>query len=177
MKIAVSAAGKSLDAAVDPRFGRCACFVIVDSETLQFEAFDNACAALTGGAGIQAARFVATKGVQAVVTGRCGPNAVLTLSSAGVERYEGQDRMTVREAIEKLEGGHLVASAGTRSALRRTSLGDTARPAPDAFPRAVERPCGSRVVGAGRGRGGGAMGREQGGRGCGRGGRGRGQSS
>jgi predicted Fe-Mo cluster-binding NifX family protein len=165
MKVAVSATGKSLDSAVDPRFGRCACFVIVDSESFQFEAFDNAHAALTGGAGIQAAQFVAAKGARALVTGRCGPNAVLALSAAGVERYEGQDRLTVREAIEKLKSGQLVASADAGSPLQRGLSQGAGRRVPAALSRAA----------AGAGRGGGAGMRR--GRGGGGGGRGRARSS
>ena len=41
MKICVSATTNSLDAPVDPRFGRCPYFVIVDSETVQYEAILN----------------------------------------------------------------------------------------------------------------------------------------
>lgn len=41
MKIAVSATSGSLDAQIDPRFGRCPYFVIVDSETMGFEALPN----------------------------------------------------------------------------------------------------------------------------------------
>ena len=65
MKIAVSAAGNTLDAPVDPRFGRCANFLIVDTDNNTFEAFGNDAGALGGGAGIQAAQFVASKGVLA----------------------------------------------------------------------------------------------------------------
>jgi predicted Fe-Mo cluster-binding NifX family protein len=35
MKIAVSAAGNTLDSLVDPRFGRCAYFIIADVEEMK----------------------------------------------------------------------------------------------------------------------------------------------
>jgi len=38
MRIAISATGPTLDAEVDPRFGRCQYFIIVDPETMEFEA-------------------------------------------------------------------------------------------------------------------------------------------
>ena len=84
MKIAISSSGKTLDSALDPRFGRCACFLIVDPEDMSFEAFDNQSAALTGGAGIQAAQFLSDQNVSAVITGHVGPNAVQALSAAGI---------------------------------------------------------------------------------------------
>lgn len=106
MKIAVSSSGNDLDSQVDPRFGRCACFVIVETDDMSFETFDNGSIALGGGAGIQAAQFVASKGAKAVITGNVGPNAVRTLSAAGVETFVGQSG-TVREAIEMYKGGKM----------------------------------------------------------------------
>jgi len=75
MKIAISATGTTLDAEVDPRFGRCQGFIIADTETDEYEAIDNASAMAAGGAGISTAQMIAGKGVEAVLTGNCGPNA------------------------------------------------------------------------------------------------------
>jgi predicted Fe-Mo cluster-binding NifX family protein len=63
MKIAISAAGPTLDAEVDPRFGRCQYFIIADPEMMEFEAMDNSSAMAAGGAGIAAAQAIAGKGV------------------------------------------------------------------------------------------------------------------
>jgi len=38
MKIAITATGPSLDAEVDARFGRCQYFVIIDPQSMEFEA-------------------------------------------------------------------------------------------------------------------------------------------
>ncbi|MDD5701488.1 MAG: NifB/NifX family molybdenum-iron cluster-binding protein [Dehalococcoidales bacterium] len=88
MKIAISSAGTTLEAMVDPRFGRCPYFVYVDPETLQFEASENSNAA-SGGAGIAAAQSIAARGVEAVLTGNCGPNAYQVLSAAGIKVVTG----------------------------------------------------------------------------------------
>ncbi len=106
MKIAVSATGKDLDSQIDPRFGRCAYFVIVNTDDMSFEAFDNENISLGGGAGIQAAQFVASKGAKVVITGNCGPNAMRTLSAAGIEVVVGQNG-TVREVVEAYKRGRL----------------------------------------------------------------------
>jgi predicted Fe-Mo cluster-binding NifX family protein len=89
MKVAISATGPTLDAEVDPRFGRCRYFIIADPETLEFEAVDNASAGSSSGAGISAAQVVAGKGVEAVLTGNCGPNAYQVLSPAGIKVITG----------------------------------------------------------------------------------------
>jgi len=90
MKIAISSSGQDLAAQLDPRFGRCRYFLIIETDTMSFEVFDNDNATLGGGAGIQSAQFIAAKGAKALITGHCGPNAVQTLSAAGVQVYVGQ---------------------------------------------------------------------------------------
>jgi predicted Fe-Mo cluster-binding NifX family protein len=109
MKIAMSSMGTDLDAQIDPRFGRCAYFVIVDTDDMSFEVFDNESIALGGGAGIQSAQFVASKGAKVIITGNVGPNAVSTLSAAGVEVITGQTG-TVRKATEDYKMGKLAGS-------------------------------------------------------------------
>jgi predicted Fe-Mo cluster-binding NifX family protein len=104
MKIAVSASSPDLEGSVDPRFGRCYYFLIVDPETMEFEAVENPYISASGGAGIQAAQLVAGKGVQAVLTGSCGPNAFQTLKAAGVKVVVGVTG-TVREAAQSYISG------------------------------------------------------------------------
>jgi predicted Fe-Mo cluster-binding NifX family protein len=106
MKVAVSSNGNNLDAQLDPRFGRCAFFLVVNPDDMSFEALNNESAAQGGGAGIQAAQFLASQGVGAVITGNCGPNAVQTLSAAGVDLFAGQAG-TVKEVVEKFKKGNL----------------------------------------------------------------------
>ncbi|MDD3792087.1 MAG: NifB/NifX family molybdenum-iron cluster-binding protein [Candidatus Bathyarchaeota archaeon] len=104
MKICISAMENNLDAQLDPRFGRCAYFIIVDTETMQFEAVSNDAASTGGGAGIKAAQTVVSKGVKAVITGNVGPNAFEALSAAGIEIVTGASG-TVKDVIEKFKKG------------------------------------------------------------------------
>ena len=106
MKICVTATANNLDAQVDPRFGRCSYLLIVNSETMQFEAIPNLAAGATGGAGIQAAQTIASKGVKLLITGNVGPNAFGALSAAGIEIVTGAFG-TVSETIEKFKRGEL----------------------------------------------------------------------
>jgi predicted Fe-Mo cluster-binding NifX family protein len=106
MRICVSASANSLDASVDPRFGRCPYFIIVDSETLQFEAVPNSASGAVGGAGIQAAQIIASKGAKVVITGNVGPNAFQALSAAGIKIITGAYG-TVTEVVEKYKRGEL----------------------------------------------------------------------
>jgi predicted Fe-Mo cluster-binding NifX family protein len=104
MKICVSATANNLDAQLDPRFGRCSFFVIVNSETMQFEALSNVASAATAGAGIQASQNLANKGVNVVITGNVGPNAFGALSAAGIDIVTSASG-SVREVVEKFKKG------------------------------------------------------------------------
>jgi predicted Fe-Mo cluster-binding NifX family protein len=110
MKIAISAAGRNLDAETDPRFGRCAYFIIVDPETMEFEVVDNSGAMAAGGAGVSAAQAVVDKGVQALLTGNCGPNAYQVLSSAGIQLITGVFGK-IRDVVENYRSGKYRASS------------------------------------------------------------------
>ena len=111
MKIAVTSSGKTLDSQVDPRFGRAACFIIVDTETMDFNAIENENVAAAGGAGISSAKTVIDAGAEAVLTGNCGPNAERTLTAAGVKLYTGATG-TVAEAVELFKTGKLTQATG-----------------------------------------------------------------
>jgi predicted Fe-Mo cluster-binding NifX family protein len=106
MKICVSATANNLEASLDPRFGRCLYLVIVNSETMEFEAYPNLAADSTGGAGIKIAQTIANEGVKVVITGNVGPNAFGVLSAAGIEIVTGAFG-TVREVVEKFKRGEL----------------------------------------------------------------------
>ena len=106
MKIAVSAMGYDLESPFSPVFGRCPVYVIVDTETMSFQAVPNQAASAGGGAGIQAAQDVVNQGVKAIVTGNIGPNAYQVLASAGVPVYVFAGG-TVRQAVEAYRAGQL----------------------------------------------------------------------
>ncbi len=109
MKIAISATSPTPDAEVDPRFGRCQYFIIADTENDGFEAVDNTSAAAAGGAGISAAQMVVKKGIGAVLTGNCGPNAHQVFSSAGVKVITGVSGK-VKDVIAEYKLGTYAAS-------------------------------------------------------------------
>lgn len=113
MKVAVSASDGSLDAKVDPRFGRCPYYIIVDTETMDLEVLPNINMNAPSGAGIGAAQSVAQKGVEAVITGNLGPNASQVLSEAGIKMVTGAYG-SVRQVIEDFKSGKLKAASVAR---------------------------------------------------------------
>jgi predicted Fe-Mo cluster-binding NifX family protein len=109
LRIAITASGPTLEAEVDPRFGRCQYFIIVNPETLEFETLENTSAMASGGAGISTGQMIARKGVEAVLTGNCGPNAYQVLSAAGLQVITNVSG-TVKDAIEEYKLGTFAAS-------------------------------------------------------------------
>jgi len=109
MKVAVSASGGTLDSPVDPRFGRSPYYVLVDTETMEYEAVPNTSMNAPSGAGIGAAQVVARRGVDAVLTGSAGPNATQVLSQSGIEILTGAQG-TVRQVVDAFKKGELKAS-------------------------------------------------------------------
>lgn len=143
MKVAVSAVDRSLESQVDPRFGRCQYFLIIDTDTMAFEAIQNVSAGAMSGAGIQAAQAIAEKSVKVLIAGNVGPNAHQVLSSAGIRIMTGASG-TVREAVESFKRGLLreATSAGRmRAGMGGAGMGrGMGRSRVALFPQAVTQP-------------------------------------
>jgi len=104
MKICVTSKGKNLESQVDPRFGRCAYFIVIDPDSMEFETIENSNAQTMGGAGIQSGQLVSSNDVKIVLTGNVGPNAFQTLKASGVEIITGVSG-SVGEAVRKYKQG------------------------------------------------------------------------
>jgi len=107
MKIAVSSRGPGLDSEIDPRFGRAAYLLIIDTADFAVDVLDNS-ENLNAfkGAGIQAAAMVGDSGAKALLTGYCGPNAFKTLQAAGV-KVANDVSGTVRDGVNAYTEGKL----------------------------------------------------------------------
>jgi predicted Fe-Mo cluster-binding NifX family protein len=112
MKIAVTSKGKDIDSETDPRFGRAMYILIIDSETLEFEALDNKeNVNAFKGAGIQASTMVIDKGAEVLLTGYCGPNAFKTLKAGGIKVISDISG-TVKSAVKDFNEGKLKYTDG-----------------------------------------------------------------
>ena len=110
MKIIVTSSGPELSSPVDPRFGRCPYFIVVDTDSMDFKSHTNASQGAMGGAGIQAGQFAGSLGGEAILTGNVGPNASRVLASSNLKVYIGATG-TVKEAVEAFKAGKLKESA------------------------------------------------------------------
>lgn len=106
MKIAISSSGVNLDEQVDPGFGCCRCFIVIDPATEAFEVLENETSVLSSGAGIRAAQMVVAAGVDAVITGKLKPNVTDVLEAAGLSVYLGASG-TIRDVLQQYQDGRL----------------------------------------------------------------------
>jgi predicted Fe-Mo cluster-binding NifX family protein len=171
MRIAVSSTGQGLEAEMDPRFGRCDYFVIVDGDTMDAESVENPNVMAAGGAGIQSAQLVAGKGAEVVLTGHCGPNAFQTLEAAGIPVCVGAGG-SVRHVVELYKKGELAPAGGPNAASKSGTVsgGDPGSKGNPFNPGSGQGMSGGAGGGAGGGMGGTGLGRGMGRRGAGMGG-------
>ena len=107
MKIAITSQGQDLNSQIDPRFGRAAYILIVDTVQNGVEVFDNSeNVNAFKGAGIQAAAMLSKKGVEVLLTGYCGPNAYKTLQAAGVKLVNDVSGK-VQDSVDAFKEGKL----------------------------------------------------------------------
>jgi predicted Fe-Mo cluster-binding NifX family protein len=112
VKVVVTSSGERMDSMIDPRFGRAAAFVMVDTASGEIETVvDNRRGVEAAqGAGVQAAETVSRLGAECLVTGHCGPKAFRTLEAAGIAVFIGASG-TVADAVEQLRSGALERAA------------------------------------------------------------------
>ena len=99
MKVCVSSYGPTLDSREQPVFGRCAYFILVDPENMEFESVPNPNASFSEDAGILSAQFVVARGVSVILADQVGAKAESILQTANVETIP-TGAGTVREAVE-----------------------------------------------------------------------------
>ena len=107
MKIIITTVAPNIESEVDPRFGRGAYLLVVDPNTLEWQAHPNPGVNASGGAGINATQFVVEQKADAAISGDFGPNAYEALNAARIAMYLLGDNRTAREAIAQFQAGQL----------------------------------------------------------------------
>jgi predicted Fe-Mo cluster-binding NifX family protein len=105
-KIVITSQGPSLGSEFDERFGRCQYFIIVDTNSSDFQCLQNENTSASGGAGTASAKTIADLDVQAVVSGHFGPNAAKALQAFGIKMYISKCE-TISNALSEFKNGSL----------------------------------------------------------------------
>ena len=104
MKVAITSTGNSLDNIIDQRFGRCAFFVIYDTETGGVEILPNPNREAREGAGPASVQLVASRNVKKIISGEFGVKIKSLLDSLGIQMvvYKEPEK-TVQSVIDMLK--------------------------------------------------------------------------
>ena len=106
MKLMITAKGDNLNSTIDERYGRAEYFIIYDTDSDDFEAIRNPFLNDQGGVGVSTAKFTIEKGVNAIISGSYGPNAMDVLKVSNIKLYKAVPG-TVKENIELFKEGKL----------------------------------------------------------------------
>jgi len=85
MKVCITSNGNTLESKLDERFGRCAFFVIYDTESKATEFIPNPHKDVESGAGPAAVQLVASRGVSKIVAGEFGMKIKSLLDSLKIQ--------------------------------------------------------------------------------------------
>lgn len=100
MRVAITSTGNNLQSTIDPRFGRCAYFVIYDTETKATEFIPNPNIDVTDGAGPASVQLVASRDISKVVSGEFGMKIKSLFDSLKIQMILMKKKKTIEEIIE-----------------------------------------------------------------------------
>jgi predicted Fe-Mo cluster-binding NifX family protein len=102
MIIAVTSTGDSPESYMNEHFGRCQYFLIVNSETMQYQAVSNIGENMQNGAGPKAASIIANQDAGVLLTGSVGDKAADALEKSGIKVIDGfKGTMKVKDAVNQ----------------------------------------------------------------------------
>lgn len=85
MKVAITSTGNNLESKLDQRFGRCAYFIIYDSESGGIEFIPNPNKDVQAGAGPASVQLVASRKVNKIISGEFGIKIKSLLDSLKIQ--------------------------------------------------------------------------------------------
>ena len=103
MKVAITSKGNDLSSKLDQRFGRCAYFIIYDTETKGVEIIPNPNKDVQGGAGPASVQLVASRNVTKIISGEFGIKIKSMLDSLKIQMIVLKEpEKNIQEIIDML---------------------------------------------------------------------------
>jgi len=112
MIVGISASSADIKQQVNPVFGRCPGYIIIElngPKIKKLEYVVNEATNSPSGAGVAAAQTIIKNKVEALISGNIGPNAFMILQQNGVKIYTAYN-ITIKEAVKMLTEGKLKES-------------------------------------------------------------------
>lgn len=106
-KIAICSTGDTQSSLMDGRMGRCAYFIIYDTEQAVFSAIRNTGIDAAHGAGTGSVQVLLKQQVGIIIANRVGPKAFTAIQQGGIKIYACTEGTTVEVALQKYQNGDL----------------------------------------------------------------------
>lgn len=107
MKLAIGLEENSYSSKIDRRFGRAGYFIIIDSESKEYEIIENQAKDEVSGAGLKVVKNLMALGVDELVAGEIGPKAETLIKEFEIPVYRVGDCTYISEVLEKYSKGEL----------------------------------------------------------------------
>lgn len=108
MLIAITSQKEEQSSQVEKRFGRAPWFITFNTDTKEYQSFQNPGTNQSSGAGVSAAQFIIDKKINIIISGDFGPNASRAFQAAKTEmRLFNENTLTVQDAIDQYQNNKL----------------------------------------------------------------------
>lgn len=99
MKLAIALKENDYNSSVDERFGRAPFFIIVDSDTKEFEIIENEAKDEATGAGLKAVKNLLKYEIDIIIAGEIGPKAGELIYDLEIPTFKFKDLEKVDEIV------------------------------------------------------------------------------
>lgn len=100
MKLAIALKENEYNSSVDERFGRAPFFIIIDSDTKEFEIIENEAKDEATGAGLKAVKNLLKHEIDIIIAGEIGPKAGELIYDLEIPTFKFKDLEKVDEIVK-----------------------------------------------------------------------------
>ena len=107
MKLAITLKENEYNSSVDERFGRAPFFIIIDSDTKEFEIIENEAKDEATGAGLKAVKNLLKYEIDTIIAGEIGPKAGELIYDLEIPTFKFKDLEKVDEIVKAFNENNL----------------------------------------------------------------------
>lgn len=107
MKVAIGLEENSYESQVDRRFGRASFFILIDTDSNDYEIIENEAKDEATGAGLKVVKNLMSLGVDEIIAGEIGPKAAVLIEEFDIPTYKLGELKSVDEVLKNYKENKL----------------------------------------------------------------------
>ena len=107
MKVAIGLEENSYESQVDRRFGRASFFILIDTESNDYEIIENEAKDEATGAGLKVVKNLMSLGVDEIIAGEIGAKAAVLIEEFDIPTYKLGELKSVDEVLKNYKENKL----------------------------------------------------------------------